>query len=242
MVVPKIALEGASVVVRGQFNPAMFSPAWFLMNGLVGKAEYEAADVEAIVAPVASFRLDWLQVNVQAEMFQVLTDKTDAYESLRDVAVGALGALPGTPISQLGINRQVHLVTENAHEWHAVGDALIRNDVWEGVLTLPGLADVTTWSVRPDKYAGRIQVQVQPSSKVEFGVYIAYNDHYDLTIVESQPQSRDEFGTRPNAGTGTLSAEKVSVAVEILSGEWAECMKRAGQVVERVAAQKEGAA
>ncbi|TDC54370.1 hypothetical protein E1212_02710 [Jiangella ureilytica] len=242
MAAPKIALEAASVVIRGQFNPAVFSPSWFLLNGLIGQAEASAAKVDAIAAPVASFKVDWLQIHVQTETLQVLTEKTDAYESLRDVAVGILAALPGTPISQLGINRQVHFAVDNAREWHAVGDSLVRNDFWEDVLILPGMADVTTWGVRPDKYSGFIQVQVQPSARVDFGVFVAYNDHYNLSIVESQPASREEFGSaRPTAGEVPLSSEKAAIAVEVLTDQWSESMKRSQRVVQRVAAQRAGA-
>lgn len=240
MVLPKIALEAASIVIRGSFNPAIFSPSWFLLQKLVGKGEVDEANVEAILPQVASMRLGWLQLNVQTEAIQVTTEAPDEYERLRDLAVGILGALPGTPISQLGINRQGHFAVPTAAEWHAVGDSLVRNDIWDDVLALPGMADLTIWGIRPDKYTGRVQVQVQPSAKIDFGVYVAYNDHYDLTIADSQPKSRDEFSSR-RAGVAAVpaSTDKAAVAVEILTNQWAESMRRAQLALRKVAEQKE---
>ena len=44
----ELALDGVSVVVKGLFNAAIFSPAWLLAEGLIGKSEYGEADVELI--------------------------------------------------------------------------------------------------------------------------------------------------------------------------------------------------
>ena len=47
--------ELLSIVVLGDFNPAIFHPLWFSVNGLVADAEAKDADVGFIHKQFASF-------------------------------------------------------------------------------------------------------------------------------------------------------------------------------------------
>ena len=49
---PPIALEGASIVFIGSFNPAIFHPSWYVAEGLWSKTELENAEVDVIAADI----------------------------------------------------------------------------------------------------------------------------------------------------------------------------------------------
>jgi hypothetical protein len=231
---PSLTGDMVSVVVRGNFNPAIFSPAWLLHQGLVGSAEFEASTVQVISGHVASFETGWLQVVVTADSLQLLTNDADEFERVRDAVVGVLRALEHTPISQLGLNRQVRFVMGSAEEWHTVGDRIMPKDIWKGVLEYPGLQDATIWGIRPDDHAGRVQVQVQPVVGVQLGVQVAYNDHYDLTTVEKRPGNRESVQYDVSAGTLEFTAKKIPIAVGVLTENWTDFMRRTDIVIRRI--------
>lgn len=38
-------IDGATIVLLGEFNPAIFQPAWFGQNGLIGAQEVKEAKI-----------------------------------------------------------------------------------------------------------------------------------------------------------------------------------------------------
>jgi hypothetical protein len=134
------------------------------------------------------------------------------------------------------MNRQVHFHSAGYDSWHAIGDHLSPKEIWDGVLELPGTRSLTVWAARDDQYSGRIQVQVEPSNAVMPGIFVAHNDHYDLSIASSQPKSRAEASEMIAQGADSQStAGKVPFALQLLGKEWADSMRRAQAVIERVA-------
>ncbi len=64
-------LEGASIVVIGNFNPAIFHPLWFKVNGLLVGAEAETAELDVVSSEITSFTTKWCRVQVLTERFSV---------------------------------------------------------------------------------------------------------------------------------------------------------------------------
>lgn len=238
MPLPEFAADNVSVVVKGAFNPAIFSPAWFLAQGLIGQTEVAASEVEIISREVAVFSSGWLRCQVTKDTFQVSTDDPAEFERVRDVAIGVLRTLEHTPIALMGINRAVTFVVDSSVKWHAIGDTLAPKKIWQDVLFLPGLTILGVQGARRDSYDGRLVVQVAPTKGLDNGVTVAFNDHFTLSISESQPTSRDEsFGQADDQAE--MTAAKIPVAIKILSNEWTASMRRAEAVIERVARQPE---
>jgi hypothetical protein len=230
---PALVDDSASIVIKGTFNPSIFSPAWLLAQDLVGKAEYAKAKIEAILPELAIFETGWLRCQVTHQDLLVSTKEPEEFERVRDVAVGILHILNHTPIGSLGVNRMSHFAVDSAAEWHAIGDALAPKEPWDGPLVLPGMKSVTIWGARRDNYAGRIQVKVEPSIPVQpYGVYVAYNDHHDLVEVAQQPASRDDL-FQPSQEVSS-SSDKLSIAIKILTAEWVAIMDSAEKIVRRV--------
>jgi len=235
---PQIAADSLSIVVLGIFRPHPVSPFWLLEQGLIGQADYDAREIELLLpGEVITFKVGAFQVHWQPDRLQVITTDEAEFERSRDLMAGMLRSLAEVKVSQLGINRSVHFSLSDNASWNAIGDSLVNNDMWGDVLPLSGMRVATFWGVRDDKFAGRIQVQVEPSSLYTYTIYVAYNDHYELTKIDSQPATREELQRNPMQLNPEALAEKKAVAVEVLANNWRESMHRFSDVLERIAQQ-----
>lgn len=167
----------------GSFNPKIFQPAWFAAKNLIREKEAEEANIELITPAVAKFNLDWMRLQAIQEQFVVETTQEPYYEILRDLVVGAFSFLNHTPVTMLGINTQQHFRMHSEDEWNRLGHELApKEKYWDSVLEQPGMKSLIVQGKRPDKYKGYIQVKVEPSSssKIQPGIYISINDHYEV--------------------------------------------------------------
>ena len=234
MELPPIAANLASIVITGPMRPVLVSPAWLREIDLIGDSELKEANFELLIPGEATtFQAGWLRVLANPQALEVQTTQEVEFERLRDVMLGILRARTDASIAQMGINRIVQIKLADRHLWHAVGDHLVNNDLWDGVLHLPGMRSVTYWGTRSDGYGGRVQVQVEPFFQFQAGVAVAYNDHYDLSKVERIPTGRtDEASSRAEDTEATI--EKVTVAAEILTDNWTESMNLFNTALERI--------
>ena len=61
-IVPEVS--GTSIALVGSFNPAIFTPAWFELHGLLPQGTAEIAKLEVAHAQATAFSSDWLHLNV----------------------------------------------------------------------------------------------------------------------------------------------------------------------------------
>lgn len=172
------AAEGASIVLIGRFNPAIFQPAWLAANRLI-RAE-EATNAEGVVFSndVAAFKADWLRLQVTPERFEAITDDAAHIDPLRDLVLSVFGLLEHTPFHEMGMNRHLHFRMESPDVWHRFGDVLVPKTKWAGLMAQPGLRSLIVEGYRPDAAEATIQVKVEPSVKVQPGIYFAINHHF----------------------------------------------------------------
>jgi hypothetical protein len=235
MPLPPIAADSCAVVVTGQFRPVDISPIWLHDHNLIGRAELDNSSIELLIPNEAvNFNAGWLHCQATPQSWQFDTPDETAFESLRDLVVNLLREKLNTPISQLGINRSVHFTASDFESWHAVGDGLVNNTIWNGLLSLPGMRAVTYWGTRSDNFSGRVQIQVEPSLVHRSSVFVAFNDHYDLTYASTVLQSREELQTLSDDAEATTS--KIPIAIEVLEQNWENSMRLSNQIIERVAA------
>lgn len=224
------------IVILGDFHPSTFSPAWFRLHGLIGPTEAEGAEVQIIAPPLASLTIDWLGVNVQEGHFNVFTAIPQEFDRLRDVAVGAIGALTDIPVSAITINSHLHWQVESSAQWHTFGDLLVPKTFWKPLLTLPGTRDVAVEGIRQDGWFGFTRVTVQPDLQVTpNGLYAVVSDHFWLAPAEAYPTSRDEF-TEPSFRTPQVlpSSDNIGHLFDILGNRWNDCIERAQLILNRL--------
>jgi hypothetical protein len=192
LIEPKIA--GASIVLVGNFNPAIFSPDWFIRHGLVNEQAVQRDDPDFIVHPqIAQFKLDWCQIVAETGKFSISSSK-DPLVLIMDLAVRTFSEfLPHTPLRQLGINRQVHFQVASPDVRDAIGFRLAPPDAWgewgahitaSSNQKRGGLRSLTMQQqVFDDDRSGHISTTVQPSSQITpgLGIYVQVNDHFEAT-------------------------------------------------------------
>jgi hypothetical protein len=179
-------------------NPKIFSPDWFARHQLISGEQAEKAEVQIIHRNVTQFNVDWLSVIVDAQRFQVTTTEAP-YVRLHDLVVRTFKELlPHTPITMLGINRDVHLNLGKQEIRDRIGHILAPPEAWgewapkikSGVGEKHGGMVSLTMQQRDvdDRPKGHIQATVQPSMKIKgmTGIYVAVNDHYELEDSEKK--------------------------------------------------------
>jgi hypothetical protein len=237
MELPPIAADLASVVITGPMRPVVISPAWLREIDLIGDSELKQANFELLIPNEATrFQAGWLRVLANPQSLEVQTTQEVEFERLRDLMLGILRARDNDTIAMMGINRTAQIKLNDRDLWHAVGDQLVNNELWEGVLHLPGMRSVTYWGARTDGYGGRIHVQVEPSFQFQPGIFVAYNDHYDLSKVERIPTRRTDEAFSRTENT-EVTTEKVAVAKDILTDNWTESMNLFNAVLGRIFSQ-----
>ena len=73
MPVPNCELDGSSIVLVGNFNPAIFHPSWLSEHGMVREGDADKADIQVVSPEVSSFTTHWLLLQVTRDKFQAST-------------------------------------------------------------------------------------------------------------------------------------------------------------------------
>ena len=131
--------EGASIVMIGSFNPAIFQPQWLGAQQLIRAEEADNAKITTIQPQVADFSTEWFQLQVLQQRFMMITTDPRQYGPLRDLVMGMFAILAHTPVSRLGINRHFHFATPSIEVWHGIGHRLAPKAPWHEIMKVPGL-------------------------------------------------------------------------------------------------------
>lgn len=194
----------SAIIVVGDFNPAIFSPDWLEGNKLIGKGDAdmvrEKSQGKSLIVShqVAAFETKWFALQVIDNQFS-LTSKDALSPAFKDLAVGIFQLLPHTPVTAVGLNFMAHFKLASEDEYHKVGDILAPKDIWTKLYPdhAAGLADLTIriqagTRGKPLKMKDERRITLQPSNKLKFGVFLAYNDHHDVSTPSEDNQKPAE--------------------------------------------------
>jgi len=172
-------IDGSSIVVLGSFNPAIFHPLWFKINQLIRPEEADSAKLEVTHPAVSIFSLEWFKLQVEMERFVVETTDKANFGPISDLVLGTFSILDHTPVRALGMNRVMHFKMDSIEKWHAFGHMIAPKDVWHGIMERPGLRSLTMEDPRDDPL-GFTRVRIEPSKRVDPGIFIEVNNHYEI--------------------------------------------------------------
>lgn len=197
---PEISSVG--VVVRGDFNPAIFTPAWFALHALLPEGVAGSADLKVAHPQATIFSTEWLDLQVMTDRFTANTDHAP-YVRLPDLVVRVFKEhLPHTPLRAIGINRDVHFCVKNMAERNRIGRKLAPVEPWgclgkelgldseHGGMRLLRMSQ-THPAGRPQ--GGEINVTVEPSARIgeeRPGIHIGVNDHYEAESERSEGRTQ----------------------------------------------------
>jgi hypothetical protein len=192
-----LALDRASIVLLGKFNPVIFHPVWFARHSLIRDEEADQAKEILVSEAATKFKCEWLEIVVTTDRFQVLTDDRAHAAPLRDLVISVSALLEHTHVWALGMNRHLHYRLDSEEQWHRFGHFLAPKAHWAKFLTNPGMRSLTVNGTASDALGAVIQFQVEPSTRIHPGVYIRLNEHHEIPK-DDDAQSKQEL-TRPEA-------------------------------------------
>ena len=189
--------DATSIVLIGAFNPRIFHPAWFVRNHLLPVGDEVASNIEIVNNDVCAFETDWFRLEVLGDRFILRSMATPAVEALRDLVLGTFRVLRHTPIQRIGLNTHAHFALPEESGWHRFGHMLApKPDLWEPILKNPGTLSLTIEGQRPDDYAGHVRAKVEPSARIEWGIFFESNDEYQKLEADSADWLEDVLLTR----------------------------------------------
>ena len=185
-------ISGVDIVLVGNFNPAIFTPAWFALHELLPRRVAEGAELEVAHRELTVFKIEWCQLHVTLERFQLQTTSAP-YIRLCDLALRVFREhLHHTPIRALGINRSVHFRVGDLGERDRIGRRLAPVKPWGQWCETLGLGEeqggmtslkMSALNREATPLGGEVNVTVEPSKRIDdirVGVYVGVNDHYSM--------------------------------------------------------------
>lgn len=189
---------GSSIVLVGDFNPAIFSPAWLARFGVISDDEAQAAEEPVTHPQIAQISIQHLSIGVETNKFAV-SITSDPIVKVLDIAVQIFrDLLPHTPIRAFGINYSEHWRVESFEKRLALGRALAPLEPWGewgqtfdaptpeltgGMLELIMKKPFSPVGEGKDKMEGYQRVEIGPSKELadrQRGVFMQVNHHREL--------------------------------------------------------------
>lgn len=189
-----------SIVLLGDFNPAMFQPEWFSKNNIIPPEEVDFARNQSTTCPIivtpqlTLFKTSQFSVKIEQKRFQVVADK-EPIIALKDFILKTFEKLSGYVITAFGFNFNAHYNVGDLETYQKIGDRLAPKDYWGKLLgdEVSGLdrkSGLTTLEMRKTKEenAGYIAIILQPSAFIHPGVFMNCNDHFNLSKDDSMAE------------------------------------------------------
>ena len=182
---PRIGRQGASVVLLGSFNPAIFQPMWFSTEELLPKSEAEGADIKFVHPGATAFESGPFGLKALVDRFEVETSQPQHHSALRDLVVGTFSLLRHTPISAVGMNRHLHFPKDAGFSWESVQHSLSPSLQWPVGDGAPDMAAIEFRWERKEGVPGYRHVKIEHSNRESGGTFFRINDHFQLGDEES---------------------------------------------------------
>jgi hypothetical protein len=197
----RIEFESYSIVVVGAFNPVIVSPSWLVESELIRPNEGEQAEIEVIHRQATSFSTEWFQLRVLPEQFVVESSDSSKLSLLRDLVTGIFKLLEHTPVTAFGFNGMRHYKMPSEAEYRNLGYHFAPKDKWKGIISRPALRSMTEEGNRNDLTGQIDNITLEPSLRVQNGIYIRENRHFGMSDKQSSPQ-REKMTTLLEACSG----------------------------------------
>lgn len=180
-----------SIVLIGDFNPAMFHPEWFRRHEIISPEESNLAQNSsnpAVVTPqLTIFQTTQLSVRIDQNRFQVVAQK-EPLIVVKDFIVKTFEKLGALVIRAYGFNYSAQYKIATYKEYQLIGDRLAPKEYWADLLgdevtgdeRQSGLASLKMLKTKSGDETGQISVNLQPSDLFKPGIHLSCNDHTQI--------------------------------------------------------------
>jgi hypothetical protein len=212
----ELEIGGSTIVLLGAFNPRIFQPMWFEARGLLADVDVDPNSL-VLTDGFVSFETGVVSVFCARDRCQfATTDKTPTPDIIRDLAVGTFTLLGETPVWEVGVNHATHIPRQR-RRWDDVVAQFGDPQKSLVLLTDQALQTVALVAPRDDGREGQRTVQLQPSARLEEGVWFTMNDH----VVVYPVDARESIGAKE--------------AVEAMEGIWDSSRELSDEIHNRLA-------
>ncbi|SHE36079.1 hypothetical protein SAMN05444339_101151 [Loktanella atrilutea] len=208
-------ISGVSIVLIGNFNPAIFHPSWLMANGIEPEVDTDRIDLEVCHKDVSRFSIDGTHYFVDQDRFQIQTSSAPWVQILDKTTNLFRGLLPHTPLKAVGLNRDAHFVLPSFEARMKLGRKIAPIEPWgkfggemekDEPELAGGMLSLTMRSTEAaDDYSLNKNLKIEPSFQVKGsnGVYIQANFHFtpkdaDATSIDLVGLLQGEFQDRIN--------------------------------------------
>lgn len=195
-------VSGCSIVMVGDFNPAIFHPSWLHEYGVEGDIAEDRTRVDVVHQDITSFKVDARSYTIRKGSFTVET-RTAPWVAIADITRQIFGELLiHSPVQAFGINKMAHFDVQSREVRHDIGRQLAPIAPWGhfGMELEPdnnglnvGLQSLTMR--RKSKLEMAIvdtNVTIEPSDLLQgnSGISMVINFHHDLKDYEPKRGAR----------------------------------------------------
>lgn len=218
----------SSIIVVGDFNPAIFSPEWLERNKLIGEGDAVSAREGThgrkllVSHQVATFGSDWFELQVLENQFS-LTSIGVLSPAFRDLAVGIFQLVSHTPVRAVGLNFIGHFKFATQEQLHEIGDKFAPKEIWNSLYEdeFAGLEELTIRLQRGSRDKAvdtkdEKRITLRPSRSFKYGISLSINDHHDVTV---------------GVDSDLTPAERVAI---ILDDQWDQAWENSVRVFDQV--------
>lgn len=177
-----------SIVLVGEFNPAMFQPEWFARNSVISVEEASIArdsdGAPLIVTPqITMFKTSMFDVRIEQKRFTVSCSK-EPWDLIKDFVDKTFEKLSGMAIDAYGYNYDAHYDVGGMDNLNYIGNYLAPKGPWITLFSDDvecrdvgnGLRSMKMVKTKAND-KGRMTVVVEPSVTEQHGLFMACNDH-----------------------------------------------------------------
>ena len=166
----------ASIVVIGNFNPAIFHPEWFKTQAILPEIELElesrpGATSLVVSGEICSIHFRSLRLDVFLDRWSLGTERPDWFGDLGAVVKSIFKKLPHTPVNTVGLNVVEHIPLPEGGLGEVLTSWLPCDRFGEVVGPNPSIGAVG----RAEWNEFMSTVTMQASISVKGGIYVAQN-------------------------------------------------------------------
>ena len=204
-------ISGCSVVMLGDFNPAIVHPSWLHAASVEADISEAITDIQVVIREISSFRIDTRTYTVMPDRFTLETS-TAPWVAIADITRQIFEELlVHTPIREFGINRTVHFNVSSIEARTKIGRELAPIEPWgefgsemepDDPSMIGGLQSLTMRRQRRlDAAFLNTNAKIEPSVKLKgnTGIFMEVNHHHTLLDYDQGDGARPAVETLVNS-------------------------------------------